>query len=75
LLRAAHFSSLGFIRESFLSTNSKICQTLNLIGDFSGTTVLMTWLVGQKIVVANAGDSRAVLYKDSGTHSARTHSL
>jgi serine/threonine protein phosphatase PrpC len=54
------------VRESFLSTNSKICQTLNLIGDFSGTTVLMTWLVGQKIVVANAGDSRAVLYKDSG---------
>lgn len=53
-------------RESFHSTNNKICQTLNLIGDFSGTTVLMTWIVGQKLVVANAGDSRAVLYKDSG---------
>jgi serine/threonine protein phosphatase PrpC len=54
------------IRESFHSTNAKICQTLNLIGDFSGTTVLMSWIVGQKLVVANAGDSRAVLYKDSG---------
>jgi protein phosphatase 1L len=54
-------------RESFHSTNAKICQTLNLIGDFSGTTVLMSWIVGQKLVVANAGDSRAVLYKDSGT--------
>ncbi|ELR15481.1 protein phosphatase 2C domain containing protein [Acanthamoeba castellanii str. Neff] len=54
------------VRESFHSTNSKICQTLNLIGDFSGTTVLMSWIVGQKLVIANAGDSRAVLYKDSG---------
>lgn len=26
----------------------------------------MSWIVGQKLVIANAGDSRAVLYKDSG---------
>jgi len=53
-------------RESFLSTNLKLCQSLNLIHDPSGTTVLMTWIIGNKIVVANAGDSRAALYKDSG---------
>jgi len=54
------------VRESFLSTNLKLCQSLNLIHDPSGTTVLMTWIIGNKIVVANAGDSRAALYKDSG---------
>jgi len=54
------------VRKSFLSTNDMICQTLNLVNDNSGTTALMAWIVGNKIVVANAGDSRCVLYKESG---------
>ena len=50
----------GVLREAFLKTNEDIRQrSFNI--SFSGTTAVSVFLIGNRLICANVGDSRAIL--------------
>lgn len=49
------------IEDTFLYTNSKLCNEATIDTNFSGSTCVSLIYTPEKIVSANVGDSRAVL--------------
>ena len=52
-------------RAGFLETN-KALRLSKVDDSLSGTTAVTAWLSGARLLVANVGDSRAVLAEDNG---------
>ena len=49
------------LKEVFISTNKNLCQSSGIDTQFSGSTCVSLILTKNKIISANAGDSRAVM--------------
>jgi len=55
------------LTKAFLDCNASLATTGKIDCTFSGTTVVVCYLTGKKIYSCNAGDSRAVLGKQSSS--------
>ena len=52
--------------NGFLETDSNFLKEAENIGDFSGATAIICFVIGNKCILACAGDSKAVLSFDKG---------
>ena len=64
------------MEEAFRFTQNSLLQQLNAQGLECGTTAVVAQLISSKLLVANVGDSRAILIRDSESHLlSRDHSF
>jgi len=71
-------ATVDALYEAIRRANNKVFKTARLNFDYSGmgTTIVMTYFYGEKVILANVGDSRAYLMRDGELKQITTdHSM
>lgn len=71
-------ATVDALYEAIRRANNKVFKTARLNFDYSGmgTTLVMTYFYGEKVILANVGDSRAYLMRDGEIKQITTdHSM